>query len=352
MRVALAYSGDLTGSAAIQWLRDTHGADVVAVTVDLGQGAELQATRDRALALGARRAHVIDARERFAERFVIPALRADAQHANGAPMAEALSRPLIAQTLVEIAAIERADAVAHTSIGAGPAPYPSRMDALLDSLRCAVPVLAPRREWTLTKEALASFARTQGLGSTADNRRDVNLWGETAVVHADASGPAAAARHAPAPPSEGAHVDIAFDRGVPVAVNGVTMPMLEIVTSLATFGTMYGVGSTRSETIESHAPAAVLLHLAHRELVRALAGQDVQRFSADATRAYVRLVEQAAWFSTLRRALDEYFAATHAELTGRVRLQLHRGSAALVAVDHSSAATAQHQPSPSRQGQS
>ena len=114
MRIALAYSGDLKGSAAIQWLRDAHGADVVAVMVDLGQGTELHATRERALALGARRAHVIDARERFAASFILPALRADACHETGVPMAEALSRPLIAQILVEIAAIERADAVAHT----------------------------------------------------------------------------------------------------------------------------------------------------------------------------------------------------------------------------------------------
>ena len=350
MRIALAYSGDLKGSAAIQWLRDAHGADVVAVMVDLGQGTELHATRERALALGARRAHVIDARERFAASFILPALRADACHETGVPMAEALSRPLIAQILVEIAAIERADAVAHTSISAGPAPYRSRLDALLDSLRGVPPVLAPHREWTLTPEALASFARTHGLSATSDTRSDVNLWGATSPLAATSGSLAATARHTPAPPSECAHVDITFERGVPVAVNGVTMPMLEIVTSLATFGTMYGVGSTTAESIESQAPAAVLLHLAHRELVRALSAQDVQRFSAEATRAYVTLVEHSAWFSTLRQALDEYFTATHVELSGRVRLHLHRGSASLVAVEALSAAKTKNQPSPSRQG--
>lgn len=326
MRVALAYFGDLKGSAAIQWLRDAHHADVVAVIVDLGQGAELEAIRDRALALGARRAHVIDARERFAEQFVLPALRADALHDDVVPMAEALSRPLIAQSLAEIAVIERADAIAHTSIAGAPPPFASRMDALLASLGVTVPVLAPHREWTLMPEALASFARTNGVSAASDTRADVNLWGETAATPPAARPSAAGRRTSPSLPSETAHVDLSFESGVATAINGVAMPMLEIVTSLGTLGTMYGVGFTSSATLECHAPAATMLHLAHRELTRAVTDDAERQFSSGATRVYANLVERAAWFSTLRKALDGYFTKTNAGLSGRVRLQLQRGS--------------------------
>lgn len=349
MRVALAYSGDLKGSAAIQWLREVRHADVVAVTVDLGQGAELQATRDRALALGAKRAHVIDARDRFAEHFIIPALRADALHDDGVPMAEALARPLIAQSLVEIARIERADAVAHTSVTSAAPPFASRMDALLDGLGITVPVLAPHREWTLTPAPPAALARAHAVRATSDLRPDVNAWGETTVVRADTNRPAGAVRSVPAPPSETAHVDLSFERGIPTAINGVAMPMLEIVTSLATIGTMYGVGVTASATLECHAPAAVLLHLAHRELTLSVSDDAQRAFSTAASRAYASLVERSAWFSTLRRALDEYFTATNAGLSGRVRLELHRGSASVIAREGSSKTKITGEPSLSQQ---
>lgn len=348
MRVALAYSGDLKGSAAIQWLREVRHADVVAVTIDLGQGAELQATRDRALALGAKRAHVIDARERFAEHFIIAALRADALHDDIVPMAEALARPLIAQSLVEIAAIERADAVAHTSVTTAAPPFASRMDALLDGLGVTVPVLAPHREWRLTPDALASFARATGLAPTTDLRPDVNVWGETRSTQGEANSPFHAASLLSLP-TEAAHVDLTFERGVPTAINGVAMPVLEIVTSLATIGTMYGVGFTASQTLACHAPAAVLLHLAHRELTLAVPDHSQREFSTAASRIYANLVERAAWFTTLRRGLDEYFTTTNAGVSGRVRLELHRGTASVIAREGSPASPIAGPPSPSEQ---
>jgi argininosuccinate synthase len=165
MRIVVAYSGSLEGSAAIQWLRERHDAEIVAVTVDLGQGRELEAVRDRALTIGAQRAHVLDARDLFAQAYILPALRADALHDGRVPMALALSRPLIAQKLVEIAGIERATAVAHTGHAAGGT---SRLDLLLGAMAPALPVLTPAREWALSAEALASFARAHGLAAPGD----------------------------------------------------------------------------------------------------------------------------------------------------------------------------------------
>ena len=158
MRIVLAYSGSLEGSAAIQWLARSALGEIVAVTLDLGQGRELEAIRDRALAVGAQRAHVLDTRDEFAQEYVVPALRADALHEGRVPMALALSRPLIARKVIEIAGIERADAVAHTGHATGGA---SQLDRLLAALAPALQVMTPARAWAVGSADLLAFARRQ-----------------------------------------------------------------------------------------------------------------------------------------------------------------------------------------------
>ena len=323
MRIVLAYSGSLEGSAAIQWLRERHGAEVVAVTLDLGQGRELEAVRDRALTVGAPRAHVLDARDRFAQGYVLPALRADALHDGRVPMVLALSRPLIAQELVEIAGIERADAVAHTGHASGGS---SRLDLLLGALAPGLPVLTPAREWGLSAEALVAFARAHGLGSLVDEGTHVegNFWGRS--VRRDAGDAAPGALAAPPPyPGEPAFVDVAFVHGVPTALNGVPLPLIELVASLGILTEAHGVGRGGAGTRWCEAPAAVLLHAAHRELTRAASGDELRAHSEDATARYVRLVEEARWFSPLREGLDAYFSSVQSRVNGHVRLRVFRG---------------------------
>jgi argininosuccinate synthase len=325
MRVALAYSGSLEGSAAIVWLRETQRAEVAAVTLDLGQGRELEAVRDRALALGAQRAHVLDAREEFAERYVVPALRADAMHAGRVPMALALSRPIIAEKLIEIAGIEHADAVAYTGGHSGA----SRLERLLSSLAPALTVLAPATQWTLTPEELSSFGRRHGLVSVGGRTRDeATFWGRSRRCTAPASDAEAfyATTRPPSEcPDEPAIVEIAFEHGVPTALNGVTLPLLELIASLGTLASTHGVGRVELDGLLCDAPAAVLIHTAHRELTRAANAPDLERFAGAVTAEYVALVEDAGWFSPLRTALDAFVQVAQQRVSGRVRLRLLKG---------------------------
>lgn len=335
-RIVLAYSGSLEGSAAIDWLRRRQGAEIVAVTLDLGQGRELEAIRDRALALGAQRAHVLDARDQFAQAFVLPALRADALHDDRVPMALALSRPVIAQKLIEIAGIERADAVAHTGGGSS---RPSRLDRLLTALAPAMPVLTPAREWGLSPDDVVAFAARHGFGSAGDDasRIESNFWGRTLRDRTgDAAGPRSGPKDPDSCPAEPALVDVAFTRGAPTALNGVTMPLIELVGSLGTLAATHGVGHTRMVGLACDAPAAVLLHAAHRELTRVVSASDVEQFSGDARAAYVSLVEDARWFSPLRQALDAYFTAVQDPVNGYVRMRLLKGEHSIVATEPSS----------------
>ncbi len=336
-RIVLAYSGSLEGSAAIDWLRRRHGAEVVTLTLDLGQGRVLEAVRDRALALGAERAHVLDARDQFAQAFVLPALRADALHDDRVPMALALSRPVIAQKLVEIATIERADAVAHTGGGRDRL---SRLDRLLEALAPARRVVTPAREWGLTPEDLRAFAARHGFGSASDasSQAESNFWGRSMRHPAGASPPEDFVSRPPdGCPAEPALVDVTFSHGAPAALNGVTMPLVELVGSLGTLAATHGVGHTRTDGLSCDAPAAVLLHAAHRELTRQVSDDAVARFSDAARAAYVDLVEQARWYSPLRSALDAYFSSVQDPVTGDVRLRLFKGEHAIVSADPSPA---------------
>jgi argininosuccinate synthase len=234
-RIALAYCGSLPSSAAVAWLREQHHADVVTVTVDIGQSEALDEVRQRALACGAVRAHVIDARDVFARDYALPALAAAAE----ADALGGMADPLIARTLLEVASIESADAVAHASAS-------QRWDELIARLDRSVPVVAPAREWDMDAHALVEYTRVRHLPGH----------------------PGRAARHllirpvqdpARAPDAE-AQLDIAFDRGVPVSINGVTMTCQELIESLSLIAGQHGVGF--GDTVP--APGAVILRAAYR----------------------------------------------------------------------------------------
>jgi len=330
MRIVLAYSGSLEGSAAIQWLREREAAEIVAMTLDLGQGRELEAIRDRALALGAQRAHVLDTRDQFAQDFIVPSILADALHRGRVPMALALSRPLIAQKLVEIAGIERADAVAHTGRAVAGA---SPLDRLLAGLAPGLRVITPAREWALDAAALATFAQAHGLAAPADaSRIESNFWGRSLRPGVNLALPASFVAKSPEScPDEPALVEVTFTKGVPTALNGVTLPLHELVASLGMLAAAHGVGVERSEQLVCDAPSAVLLHAAHRELTRNALPADAVQFSADASAAYAGLIEGARWFSPLRAALDAFFGVTQARVNGHVRLRLFKGEHGTIA---------------------
>jgi argininosuccinate synthase len=332
-RIVLAYSGSLESSAAIAWLREAHQADVVAVTVDLGQRQQLEEVRDRALAAGAVRAHVLDLRDTFARDFVIPSLEADAVSDNGCPSISALGRPLIARAMADIAAIEQASGAAH-ACAAG-----SRDEARIEAAVCALnpllPVFAPVRQWHTTRAESGRPLHADG-----------NLWGRelSGGVLADpwAEPPEEIYVLTQAPsdrPAEPAYVEIAFDRGAPAAINGVAMPILDLVGSLTTIAGAHGVG--RMDTIVPsptgapsrqvcEAPAAVVLHAAHSELQTFVTEPDLTRFARKVSRQYAGLVENGAWFTPMREALDACVGQVQERVTGTVRLKLFKGDCRIV----------------------
>ena len=327
-RIVLAYSGGLVTSAAIAWLAEERGAEVVTVTLDFGQERELAVVRERALALGAVRAHVIDVREEFVREFVLPALQADALEAAGHPMVVALARPLVARRLAEMAKMESAAAVAHG--GAARTAAEESLHEAIRSLNPDLQVVAPAREWDMPIDQLAAFARARNIHvPPADSfRADATLWGriltslDGSVIPEDAftlTRPAADCE------GEGALVDIDFKAGVPVRANGVEMSLIEMIESLETIAGAHGVGRVDAGAYVVEAPAAVVLHAAHRQLESLVVGADLALMKTELARLYAKAVVGGRWFSDLREALAAFTTVMQPRVTGSVRVGLAGG---------------------------
>ena len=347
-RIVLAYSGGLDTSVAVPWLAEQHGAEVVCVTLDLGQGKDLQSVRERALSAGAVRAHVLDAREEFAQHYILPALQADALYEGRYPLATALGRPLIAKKLVEIARIEGATAIAHGCTGKGNDQV--RVEVSARALMPGLRVIAPARESRMSREAKIDYARQRGIpvppASPSPYAIDANLWGRSVQrgnledpwleappeVFAITTDPSRC-------PDEPAYVELEFERGVPVAVNGVAMPFTDIIASVGTIAGDHGVG--RIDMIENRlvgiktrevyeAPAAVVLHLAHAALEGFVSPRDLQRVKGEMAARYADMVYDGAWYSPVRDAMDAFVGKVQERVTGVLRVKLFKGLAQVV----------------------
>ena len=300
-RIVLAYTGSLQTSMAIRALAEVDDTEVVTLTLDLGQGRDLEEVRDRALATGAARAHVLDVREEFARDFVLPALRAGALREGRHPMGEALAWPLIATKLVDIASVERAAAVAHGCTGRDQ-----------ERIRTCVAALDP------VVRVIAA-----GCGEVAQ-RAHANLWGRAHAVMA----PRVEA------PDRPAHVEIVFEHGVPAAINGVPMPFIELIESLSVIAGQHGVGWIEVGRCESgatgdreyEAPAAVVLHAARTALDAAVVPADLLRLKQDRAIAYARLVSEGLWFTEGRETMDALNGKMEEKVTGTVRITLFKGT--------------------------
>jgi argininosuccinate synthase len=347
-KIVLAFSGDLTTSVAIPWLAEHYDAEVVTVSVDLGQDGALDDVRERALAIGAARAHVIDAREEFGRDFVLPALQAGAMYEGRYPLASALGRPIIAKYLVEIARIEGTDAIAHGCSSKGNGQV--RMDVSARALEPSMRVIAPDREWTLTRAEELDYARRHGIPvpTSADTpySTDANLWGrsiECGILDDPWEEPAEEiyilTREPVESPDRPAYVEIAFERGVPVSINGISMSLVELIQSLDTIAGAHAVG--RIDMVENRlvgiksreiyeAPAAVVLHMAHRELQSFVTPRDLERLTSELAVTYADLVYNGLWYTPMREAIDALVRHVQQKVTGVVRLKLYKGDCRVV----------------------
>jgi argininosuccinate synthase len=347
-RIVLAYSGGLDTSVAIPWLAEKFGAEIIAVTLDLGQGQELSDVRERALAAGALRAHVIDAREEFARAYILPALQAGAIYEDQYPLATALGRPLIARHLVQIARMEGATAIAHGCTGKDNDQV--GLDISVRALDGALKVIAPARMWGMTRSDEIEYARQRSISvpvtAASPYSIDSNLWGrsiECGMLEDPWAEPPddifTLTRSPQDCPDQPAYVDIDFEAGVPVRANGIDMPFIELIESLETIAGSHGVG--RIDMIENRlmgiksreiyeAPAAVVLHAAHAELEKLVIARDLDRIRHDMARTYADLVYNGLWFSHAREAIDAFVKAIQPRVTGVVRLKLFKGDCRVV----------------------
>lgn len=263
--IVLAYSGGFGSSTAVHWLTENYGADVVTVTLDVGQGDELGALRARALLRGAVRAHAIDAREELVREYLLPSL-VRGPLSEGPGIAE-FTRPLIARKLLEVARIEGASIVAHASLD-------ESLDAAIRAIDPHIEILPAARLWKMDAPQLSDYARSHGVASrpafTPNCRIDQSLWGRM-ISFRDLDGRPTEAHLKPSSiSSEPAQINLQFEAGVPVSVNDVPMPPVELIESLALIAGGHGVGRLEStsngRTVVYDAPAAMVLHTARAAL--------------------------------------------------------------------------------------
>lgn len=347
-RILLAYSGGLETTVAIPWLREQFDAEVITMTVDLGQGLELASIHERALAAGAVRAHVVDARDEFVREYILPALQAGAVYEDRYPLATALGRPLMARRLVEIARMEGAGAIAHGCTGVHNDQV--RLEASIRALDLSLSVIAAAQVWTATVDEKVEFARQRRVAvpdpATPTYSIDTNLWGRAiasgGLENAWVEPPEdiyTLTRSPQESPDQAAYVELDFQAGVPVRANGVDMSMLELIESLEIIAGAHGVG--RIDVVENRlagikerevyeAPAAVVLHTAHKELEKLVIPRDLERVKHDLSRIYADLVYSGQWFSHTRQTIDAFVAAVQPRVTGSVRLKLFKGDCRIV----------------------
>jgi argininosuccinate synthase len=346
-KLVLAYSGGLDTSVAIRWLSE-RGYDVVALTIDLGEQKDLEAIQQRALRVGAVAAYVVDGKVPFLRDFVWPSLQAGALYEKEYPLATALGRPLIAALLVQIARREGAQGVAHGCTGKGNDQV--RFDVTTAALAPELKVVAPVREWGMNREDEIEYAREHGIEVPATVESpystDENLWGrsiEAGILEDPWEEPPPDVyewtRDPRRCPDEPTYVEIGFEEGLPVSLEGKPLPAVELVEQLNALGGANGVGridhlENRLIGIKSReiyeAPAAVLLLQAHQALEDITLTKDLARFKDLVAANWAQIVYDGLWFSPLREALYAFVAHTQRHVSGQVRLKLYRGSAAVV----------------------
>ncbi len=344
-KVVLAYSGGLDTSVAVAWLREQFGADVVTLTVDVGGGSLREGVERRAMSAGANRAYVVDARERFVTDFVWPHLQAGALYQGAYPLATALARPLIAQLLVEVAQREGADAVAHGCTGKGNDQV--RFDVAVHALDPGLEVVAPMRVGMgLTRDEEIDYAIERNIEipitKSAPYSIDNNLWGrsiETGVLEDPWTSPPADVYEWTVDPGRApdpVEVTIGFEGGIPVSLDGERLNPVELVDRLTKLAGAHGVGridhvEDRLVGIKSReiyeAPAATVLHRAHRALEGLTLSKDTLRFNRTVADELAQLTYDGLWFSALHRDLRGYVASSQRVVSGDVRMRLDHGNA-------------------------
>jgi argininosuccinate synthase len=348
-KCVLAYSGGLDTSVAIHWIKENYDCDVIAMSADVGANdKDLDFIQKKALSIGAAGSYVYDAKHDFAYNFILPTLQANAMYESKYYLSASLSRPLISKLLVEVAEQEGADFVAHGCTGKGNDQV--RFEVSVAALNPNLQVIAPVRDWALSREEEIDYASKHGIPVPVDKANpfslDVNLWGRSceAGVLEDpwAEAPEAAFGWTVNPkdaPDEPAYLDIGFVKGVPVSLNGEAMDLVKLIEACHEIAAAHGVGridhvENRLVGIKSREvyemPAAMVLTMAHKELETITLPRELHHFKLGLEQKYAEQVYFGLWFSPLRVALDAFIKQSQETVTGDVRIKLFKGSAQCV----------------------
>ena len=349
-RVLLLYSGGLDTSVMLKWIQDEYEAEVVCLTVNLGQpGEDYGVIEGKALKLGALECHVVDAREQFAQEYVVPAIKANALYGGGYPLFTALGRPLIAKLAVDYARSSGCDTIAHGCTGKGNDQV--RIEATIATLAPELKVIAPVRSWQMGREEEIAYAREHGIpvkGGTeaAPYSIDDNLWGRSSegrwiedLDHAPEDDVFQLVTRPELAPDEPETVTIEFEAGVPVGLNGKRLELVELLEATAEIAARHGVGIV--DHIEDRivglkvrdiyeVPAAAILLPAHDELERLVCTIHQNQFKPQLDHQWAYLVYAGLWWEPLRGDLDGYMERVNERVTGTIGIKLYKGHARVV----------------------
>ena len=347
-KVILAYSGGLDTSVLVRWLIEERGLDVIALTVDLGQPGDMREVRLKALETGAVDAKVVDARQMFVTEFLVPAIWANAMYQGEYPLATALARPLIAKLQVEEARRQGASCVAHGCTGKGNDQV--RFEVACAALDPSLSVIAPMRDWRISREEEIDYARKWGIPVPVTVESpysvDENLWGRSCEcgvledpwqeppkdVYEWTNSPEDA-------PDEHVYVEIRFEGGLPVGMDGEPMDLLEIIRRLNDVGGEHGVG--RIDVIEDRlvgiksreiyeAPAAVIIIKAHRDMEQLTLTRDALAGKRILEQRVSEMTYEGLWFSPFNSAIEAFNRTLQERVAGVVRLKLFKGCVTVV----------------------
>ncbi len=346
-KIVLAYSGGLDTSVSIKWLQEKFGADVITLTLNLGQLEDFREIEERAYATGATKHFQVDAREEFVTEYVHPSIKANGMYQGKYPLATALGRPLIATKLVEVAEKEGAHAVAHGCTGKGNDQV--RIDVTVRSLNPSIKVIAPVREWNMSRDKEIEYAKKHGISIRPKKSifsTDQNLWGrsiESGPLEDPETEPPLSAfewvSQVDDAPSAPGYLEMGFQEGLPVSLDGRKLGGVELIRRVNEFAGRHAYGivdhiEDRLVGIKSRevyeCPAALAIIEAHRDLEQLVLTRNELAFKAAVEREWSWLVYSGLWMEPLRFALDAFIENTQRRATGKVRLKFHRGGVRVV----------------------
>jgi argininosuccinate synthase len=348
-KVVLAYSGGVDTSVCIPYLKQEWGVEeIITLAADLGQGDELEPVREKALKSGASESLVVDVKDIFVKDYAFPAIQANALYENRYPLGTALARPLIAKILVEAAAKYGADAIAHGCTGKGNDQV--RFDVSCTALNPNLKILAPAREWGMSREQTIAYGEQFGIPAPVKKSSpfsiDKNLLGrsiEAGTLEDPANEPPEEiyemTKAIADTPNEPEYLEIGFQKGLPTTINGTSKEPVELIEQLNKIVGNHGIG--RIDMIENRlvgiksreiyeSPAMIVLINAHRDLESLTLTADVSQYKRGIEETYTKIVYNGLWYSPLKAALDAFIQQTQERVSGVVRLKLFKGNATIV----------------------